>query len=143
MKEGMMSRNKVFGSSIGLALLLGAAIATAQVPPPPPIQDEVTVTIVKEQPPAPVEEAVVESTRPAPNYIWVPGFWDHRPTGWTWVAGRWDVPPAAEVRWVAPEYMRVERGFQYVPGHWTTQKVITYENGKKVIIKEKVKIKER
>jgi hypothetical protein len=141
----MMCRNKILGSSVGLALLLGSAIATAQVPPPPPppIADEVTVTIVKEQPPPAKEEMTVESTRPAPNYIWVAGFWDYRPTGWTWVAGHWDVPPAAEVRWVAPEYTRVERGIEYVPGHWSSQKVITNENGKKVIVKEKVKVKER
>ena len=43
----------------------------------------------------------------------------------------------------SPEYVRIERGVQYVPGHWSTQKVITYENGKKVIVKEKVKVKEK
>ena len=140
-----MSRNKVLGSSLGLALLLGAAMATAQIPPPPPppIPVEVTVTIVKQEPPTPNEEAAPENTRPAPNYIWVAGFWDYRPTGWVWVAGHWDVPPAAEVRWIAPEYVRVERGVQYVPGHWTTQRVITYENGKRVIVKEKVKVREK
>ncbi|MGE5715239.1 MAG: hypothetical protein ACM369_01200 [Acidobacteriota bacterium] len=102
-----------------------------------------TVTIVKEQPPPPKQEVVVEATRPAPNYIWVAGAWEYRDNGWVWVAGHWDMPPAAEVRWVAPEVVRGERGIEYVPGHWTTQKVITYENGKKVIVKEKVKVKEK
>lgn len=140
-----MCRKKVLGSSLGLALMLGAAIATAQIPPPPPppMPDEVTVTIVREEPPPPVEEAVVESTRPTPNHTWVAGYWDYRPTGWVWVAGRWYVPPAAEVRWIAPEYTRGGRGVEYVPGHWTTQRVITYENGKRVIVKEKVKVKEK
>lgn len=138
-----MCRKNILGPTLGVALMLGAGIATAQVPmpPPPPIPDEVSVTIVKDQPPSPIEEAVVESTRPGPSYVWVAGYWDYRPTGWLWVSGRWAAPPAAEVRWVAPEYTRVDRGVEYVPGHWTTQRVITYDNGKKVIVREKVKVK--
>lgn len=138
-----MCRKKVLGSSLGVALMLGAAIATAQIPPPPPIPDEVTVTVVKQEPPPPVEEAVVESTRPAANYIWVAGRWDFRSPHWVWVTGRWQLPPAADVHWVAPEYTRVERGVEYVPGHWSTQRVITYDNGKRVTVKEKVKVKEK
>ena len=104
--------------------------------------DEVTVTVVKEQPPPMREEKIVETTRPAPNYVWIPGAWDYRAGSWTWVTGHWDVPPGAEVRWIAPQYSTVEQGVRYTPGHWTTTKVIE-ENGTKTIIKEKVKVKEK
>ncbi len=135
-----MSRNKVLGWTLGVGLLAGSAVAVAQnPPPPPPSTGEVRVTVVKEQPPPVKTETVIQSTRPAPNYLWIPGAWEYQATGWTWVAGHWEMPPAAEVQWVAPVTTRVEHGYRYVPGHWTSQKVITYENGRKVIIQDNQK----
>jgi hypothetical protein len=59
-------------------------------------------------PPMPAAPAEVRTAQPAPNYIWVPGYYTWRAPDRTyvWVPGHWAVPPD---------------GFVWVPGHWQTQ----------------------
>jgi hypothetical protein len=131
-----MSWKRHFAAScFGLVLIYGAAASRAQVPPPPPppALPEVNVTVTVKEPPPPKPEVVVETSRPSTDYVWVAGYWDWRPTGWEWVAGRWEKPPASGVRWLTPDYARVEGGVRYIPGHWSSQKVFeTDANGRKV-----------
>ena len=59
-------------------------------------------------PPMPAAPAEVRTPQPAPNYIWVPGYytWRAADRAYVWVPGHWAVPPD---------------GFVWVPGHWQTQ----------------------
>lgn len=77
------------------------AIGIEAAPPPAPIVEEVQPTIVE---------------APAPNVIWVPGYYDfdehvHR---YHWVEGAWQHRPHDDAEWIAPRY----DGGRYFTGHW-------------------------
>ena len=73
-----------------LAALVGAAAMSAQAGVRFGFSLPVVVT-------APVAPAVLVETVPAcpgVNYVWVAGYWSHRPTGYAWVRGAWNYRPA-------------------------------------------------
>jgi hypothetical protein len=88
---------------IASGLLLVSAPAHAQVsfdlrfgtPPPPPRVYRVPV-------------------RPAPDYVWVEGYWYPLRGHYVWHNGYWTRPPYEGAYWVAPYY---ERGHYYA-GRW-------------------------
>ena len=43
-------------------------------------------------PPAPASAEAV-SAPPAPNALWVPGYWSFDGARYTWIAGQWEIPP--------------------------------------------------
>lgn len=105
-----------------------AAPAAAQLPPPPPLPDEIRPTIVTiAPPPARVETVVV---RPGPEYVWTRGYWDWDGDSWAWVQGRWAVGPTRTANWVPARYARVSSGWEYVPGHWSSQRVVSVNNAR-------------
>jgi len=74
----------------------------AQAPPPPP--------------PPPREVVVV---RPAPEMIWVGGYYAYGPRGgYTWVPGHWERPPGRYRSYVAPHWAPRGRSYVYVQGYW-------------------------
>jgi hypothetical protein len=86
-------------------LLLAAPHADAQVsfsfsfgePPPPPRVYRVPA-------------------RPAPEFLWVEGYWYPANGHWSWHDGYWTRPPMPESYWVEPYW---ERG-RYFEGYWAT-----------------------
>ena len=83
-------------------LALSASAASAQVsvgiqigPPPPPR--------VYRVPP-----------QPAPDYVWVEGYWYPQGHRYVWHDGYWTRPPYAGAYWVAPYHV----GNQYYAGRW-------------------------
>jgi hypothetical protein len=119
--------------SLGIVLLAGGP-ASAQYPPSPPAPrlPSVHVQIVQTEPP-PFRQDVVLA-RPGPDHVWTDGSWDYGRSGWVWVDGRWTRPPARQAHWVKAEYVRVDRGWRYVPAHWSHQRVVvdrsSRENGR-------------
>jgi Copper amine oxidase N-terminal domain/WXXGXW repeat (2 copies) len=70
--------------------------------PPPPIPDY-------EQPPV-----------PAPNYIWMPGYWAWGDAGYYWVPGTWVPAPQPGYLWT-PGYWGWQGGyFGWHQGYWAT-----------------------
>lgn len=111
--------------------VLGAAAPRAgaqPMPPPPPglpappMMGDLHVRVVPQAPPRRRHE--VRSRRPDRNHLWVNGFWHHTGQEWNWSDGRWAERPQARARWIAPRYRRVRGGYQYIPGHWSNQRVI-------------------
>jgi hypothetical protein len=77
----------------------GYRVSRVETPPPPP---------------TPVENM---TPSPAPNALWVPGYWvyDGR---YNWVAGRWEIPPPL-ARTYVPAHSEMRDGRPvYVPGYW-------------------------
>jgi hypothetical protein len=66
-------------------------------------------------PPAPHETMPAP---PAPNAVWVPGFWIYDGRTYTWMSGRWELPPPLARAYV-PAHSEVRNGqVVYVPGYW-------------------------
>ena len=84
-------------------LLVGVSAANAQVSvgirigsPPPP-------RVVRVLPP-----------RPAPEYVWVEGYWYPVGGHYRWHAGYWTRPPYEGARWVGPHH----DGERFFAGYW-------------------------
>jgi len=116
---------KAFERTILAAALAGSlgATALAQIPiPPPPPLPGLEVHITTGRPPALRHER--RGPRPGRDYVWVSGFWHSDGGRWQWVPGRWEAPVSSGAYWIAPRYIRSDRGYIYEPGHWSTQTVI-------------------
>ena len=84
-------------------MLAGAALCSAQISvavqigPPPPAR------VVRSLPP-----------QPAPEFIWVEGYWYPVAGRYRWHEGYWTRPPYAGARWVAPRH----DGRVFIQGYW-------------------------
>lgn len=93
----------------GLGLFVAAILtvpATAQVSvyigiTPPPIR-------VEPPPPSP----------PAPEFVWVEGYWAPLGHRYRWVVGHYERPPYPGAYWCHPHYDRYPQGWEYHEGYW-------------------------
>jgi hypothetical protein len=88
---------------LGSLLFLGAQGAKAQV----------SVGIEIGAPPPP-RVLAVRPVAPAPDYLWVDGYWYPANGHYHWHAGYWTRPPYVGARWVAPHH----DGQHYFAGYW-------------------------
>ena len=88
---------------LGSLLFLGSQSAKAQV----------SVGIEIGAPPAP-RVVAVRPVAPAPDYLWVDGYWYPVNGHYHWHAGYWTRPPYAGAHWVAPRH----DGQRYYGGYW-------------------------
>lgn len=79
-----------------------------------PVQEE-QVVIVQEAPPPIIVEH--HSAPPAPDFIWVDGYWSHNKTKYVWVPGR-HVRRHPGERCVAAHWERSPRGWEFRREHW-------------------------
>ena len=77
------------------------------------IDAQVSVGIVIGAPPPP-RVVVVEPARPAPEYVWVQGYWYPVGHHYKWHEGYWTRPPYEGARWVPPRH----DGERYFVGYW-------------------------
>lgn len=87
-----------------------------QQPPPVNGASQGGETWASQPPPPPRPETISE--RPAPNFVWLPGYWDFRDNQFRWVEGRWDVPPRPNVTWIGAHWEARGDRFVLVPGYW-------------------------
>jgi len=88
---------------LGSLLLLGSQAAKAQV----------SVGIVIGAPPPPRVVAVLPP-QPAPEFVWVQGYWYPVGRHYRWHEGYWTRPPYAGARWIAPRH----DGERFYGGYW-------------------------
>jgi hypothetical protein len=67
-------------------------------------------------PPPPVSEVV--SAPPAPNALWVPGYWSFTGNGYTWLGGHWEIPPPTARAYVAAHWETRGDHYVYVQSYW-------------------------
>lgn len=66
-------------------------------------------------PPTPAE---VQPPPPAPNALWVPGYWIYDGRTYTWMSSRWEIPPPLATSYV-PAHSEMRDGRPvFVPGYW-------------------------
>ena len=68
-------------------------------------------------PPAPSNADVVTPS-PAPNALWVPGYWDYNGSGYAWAAGHWELPPPNAQTYVAAHWENRAGNYVFVRGYW-------------------------
>jgi len=68
-------------------------------------------------PPAPTETEVFTAP-PAPNAIWIPGYWSYDGRAYTWVTGHWEVPPPAATTYVTAHWETRADQYVFVPSYW-------------------------
>jgi hypothetical protein len=123
------SHNGGAGALIGAAAgaLAGGTLGNAKdnqegtvygAPPPQP-RGYYRTTMVQQSPPAPpapLADTVTPS--PAPNALWVPGYWDFNGTTYTWTAGHWEIPPPMSTTYVAAHWETRAGANVFVRGYW-------------------------
>jgi hypothetical protein len=123
----MQKRNASGAWSVAALLVFGAAACSSSektivqptrevVRDRPVTTVQERVVVLREAPPAPKPEVVI--VQPAPDNVWVPGYW--RPMGgsWEWVSGHWEAPPSGRRVWVPARYETSDSGVVYVEGYW-------------------------
>ena len=59
--------------------------------------------------PRPALRHEVRTERPGRHHVWQGGYWHHTGSEWNWNDAR---------------YQKVHGGTRYIPGHWSTERVI-------------------
>jgi hypothetical protein len=93
---------------IRATLLVAVLLVTASA-----IRAQVSVGIVIGAPPPP-RVAVVVPAQPAPESVWVAGYWYPAGKHYHWHEGYWTRPPYEGARWVAPRH----DGERFYAGYW-------------------------
>jgi hypothetical protein len=89
-----------------------AALSALLFIPASPASAQVSIGIRIGEPPPPRVYRV--PPRPAPDYVWVDGYWYPEGRRYVWHNGYWTRPPYEDAYWVAPYHV----GGQYYPGRW-------------------------
>jgi hypothetical protein len=83
---------------------------------------EARTKVVMAQPPPmpPPPQADIITERPAPNAMWVRGYWAYTGEGrrYVWVAGHWEIPAPQYQTYVQPHWARQGDTYVYVQGYW-------------------------
>jgi hypothetical protein len=74
---------------------------------------QVSIGIRIGPPPPPVVVRVLPA-RPAPEFVWVDGYWYPVGNHWKWHKGYWTQAPYVGARWLAPHY----EGGLFFAGYW-------------------------
>jgi hypothetical protein len=126
MKDSVGQRPGPLPARMFLGLLLvvaGASFSACVVAYEPPYHHEVRYVegapeIVADQAPPPVQEEVV-TVAPAPELVWVGGYWGWYGGRYVWVSGGWHRPPRPGAVWVGGSWTpRPGGGHVWVRGRW-------------------------
>src|SRR5262245_8256219 len=96
--------SKLLGATALSLFVLGSASNSAA---------QVSFDIRIGTPPPPPRYYVVRP-QPAPEFVWVEGYWYPQGNHYRWHNGYWTRPPYEGAYWVEPYYVR---GY-YFAGHW-------------------------
>lgn len=94
----------------GTFLLAGTLFAVA---PAPSFAGQISVGIEIGAPP-PSRVIRVRPVQPAPEYLWVDGYWYPVNGRYVWHGGYWTRPPYEGARWFGPRH----EGGRYYVGYW-------------------------
>jgi hypothetical protein len=74
------------------------------------------VETVPPTPPPPATDTVTAS--PAPNAVWIPGYWSFNGNNYAWVPGHWELPPPNSHSYIAAHWENQGSGYFFVPSYW-------------------------
>lgn len=76
----------------------------------------VSIRYVDREPP-PVRYEVAPPP-PSPEHVWVAGHWSWDGRAHLWIPGRYLLRPRPRAHWETGRWVRHERGWHWVEGHW-------------------------
>src|SRR5476649_2886517 len=74
--------------------------------------------MVQPAPPPPPAYTETVPPSPAPNAIWIPGYWALDRRGYAWVSGAWEIPPPNAHTYIAAHWEDQGDRYVYVPSSW-------------------------
>ena len=98
------------------AVVVAAPAPAVVIVEPPRVVEKVVV--IREAPPAPRREVIVEGDRPSAAHMWVAGHWRHDGRVYTWIPGHWAKPPRARAVWVEPRWEKRDGIYIFIEGIW-------------------------
>jgi hypothetical protein len=102
--------------ALKLSLLSALLLTPAILPAATVIEEEkVQYEVAPSQPPVEKEEVI--TTRPGPNYTWIPGRWRWE-NKWNWSTGHWFANPHPNAVWVPGHWVSKPHGWVWIRGHW-------------------------
>src|SRR5262245_40155727 len=110
-----MTRNLWLPAVILTAAASGCVVRARPAPVVVTAQPEYGTVYVQQPPPAPIAE--VRYAPPAPDHVWVDGYWDWTGADWTWTAGYY-APPRYGYAYVRPAYVYEGGQYVYRRGYW-------------------------
>ncbi|MDH2909439.1 MAG: BcpO-related WXXGXW repeat protein [Candidatus Eremiobacteraeota bacterium] len=69
-------------------------------------------------PPAIPSSSYLQPAPPAPNSMWIPGYWNWNGNAYNWVAGRWTYAPSPGLVWTPSYWQATPAGYLYHSGYW-------------------------
>jgi hypothetical protein len=69
-------------------------------------------------PPAPQRPSEIISPQPAPEAVWIQGYWAYASRGYAWVPGHWEIPPPERTQYVSAHWQRQGNQFVFINGYW-------------------------
>ena len=130
---GIIGNNSRGGNAVGGALLGGAigALAGGTVGNSidhqngtlyPSYQQAYRTRVVRleqppQTPPAPTTAEVVTAS-PAPNALWIPGYWTYDGRAYSWLPGHWELPPANARSCVTAHWDQQGERYYWIPSYW-------------------------
>ncbi len=69
-------------------------------------------------PPAIPSSSYQQPAPPAPNSMWIPGYWNWNGSSYQWVAGRWTYAPSPGLVWTPSYWQATPAGYLYHSGYW-------------------------
>jgi WXXGXW repeat (2 copies) len=70
------------------------------------------------EPPPPPAEPEVLTAPPAPNALWIPGYWSYDGYHYAWAGGHWEIPPPNARAYVTAHWEGRGGGYAFVPSYW-------------------------
>lgn len=83
----------------------------------PPGHQRAPVEVIVKAAPPPLRVEKMPA-RPAPDFVWVGGYWSWNSADYVWVPGMWVAPPEPAAVWVAPRYEARSGVSIYITGFW-------------------------
>jgi len=83
-----------------------------------PAPQTVTETPLAPPPAAPPRPSEVISPQPAPEAVWIQGYWAYTSRGYAWVPGHWEIPPPDRTHYVAAHWQREANRYVFISGYW-------------------------
>lgn len=105
------------GFGLALMLIAGGLASVSSAQPAVPNAATVAPAPVIDKPLAPAVNDT-PSEQPSPGHAWVPGHWRWFEGAYVWESGRWEMPPAANLAWHAPEWVKQGNGYVLREGFW-------------------------
>ncbi len=99
-------------------ILTAVVAAVAMLAPKPASAITLNQIIAAIAPPAIPTLSYQQPAPPAPNSMWIPGYWRWNGSSYQWIQGRWTSAPRPGQYWTPAYWAQTPAGYVYHSGYW-------------------------